>query len=280
MSVPSLDVAVCHTSWRWLWRTRCGRSSVLFEATVWARQLCIRHTWINNSREPVLIMCVSDTRMGVVLEEGGWELVSGGKASWWPRWVGACRYSASRDAGVPWTVRGPDVSNAWTAKSYYSMEFDPWIPRSCFTLLPVSWSDPCDRVTSLHLRRDLRLIGNSSYTFIETVLTLWIIWTALRVFIDCELSCIHQNEEVSWSSRCWSMPRGSMNSPHQGPSDRIWTCAGGSLMSPSHALTIYERCCLDSMCLKSLPLQKPDGFCSQFWTYFSKTTVSQAAPIS
>lgn len=47
---------------------------------VCAQQLCIHRTWINNSREPVLIMCVSDTRVGVVMdeeeeEEGGrWEV--------------------------------------------------------------------------------------------------------------------------------------------------------------------------------------------------------------
>lgn len=79
MSIFSLDIPVLHASWRWVRRTRCGWSSVFFwlldsrqEATVWARQLCIHGTWINNSRELVLIMCVSDTRMGVVMtKEGG-----------------------------------------------------------------------------------------------------------------------------------------------------------------------------------------------------------------
>lgn len=43
-------------------RPRSGLGSCVYTHT---------HTWINNSREPVLIKCVTDTRVGAVTGEGG-----------------------------------------------------------------------------------------------------------------------------------------------------------------------------------------------------------------
>lgn len=132
MPVFTLDLPGLDTSRGWLSRTRCGWSSVFFwvldsrqEATVWARQLCTHRFWINNSREPVLIMFVSDTRMGGLL----WRRrrAVGG------RWPGQ-GYSLMVTL-VRVCVSGIEVSmcKMCTEMSYYPMQADLWIPKLQYT---------------------------------------------------------------------------------------------------------------------------------------------------
>ena len=181
MFVFTLDPPVLGTSWRWPRRTRCGRSSVLFwvldsrqEARVWAQQLCIHRCWINNSREPVLIMFVSDTRMGVAVEEeerwGRWEAwirVTGIQPCGDPRvcvcvcvcvcacvCVHAC-VRACVCVCVCVCVRACPRACVCVCilLPYHPIQVDPWIPRLPY-VHPVSWTDPLQQtsLTSPHTR--------------------------------------------------------------------------------------------------------------------------------
>lgn len=50
-----------------LWVIRCPFLDSKQNARVWSQQLCINHSWINNGREAVLIMHVSETCKEVVM---------------------------------------------------------------------------------------------------------------------------------------------------------------------------------------------------------------------
>lgn len=110
-------------------------------------------TWINNSREPVLIKCVTDTRMGVVREEE----VCGGAA--WIRPWGDPGFLTSQLSHMVYTAIKSRMCNM--SAQIYSMQFDPKIPLAA----PVSrW--PFQQ-TFLHSpqTRPYWLISNTSFNF-------------------------------------------------------------------------------------------------------------------